>query len=40
MTLGVWLFIAGSLLMLVGAIGDMLVKIYEARTKAMNPGLR
>lgn len=30
-TLGVWLFIIGSFLMLVGALGDLAVKIYDAR---------
>ena len=31
MTMGVWLFILGSLLMLLGALGDLAVKVYEAR---------
>ena len=30
-TLGVWLFIAGAALMLIGTLGDLLVKVYEAR---------
>lgn len=30
-TAGVWLFIFGSFLMLVGAAGELLVKLYEAR---------
>lgn len=30
-TLGVWLFIAGAFFMLVGAAGNLLVRIYEAR---------
>ena len=34
LTVGVWLFILGSLLMLVGAIGDFLVKIYEAEERS------
>ena len=33
-TIGVWLFILGSLLMLVGALGDFFVKYYEAREKS------
>ena len=32
-TLGVWLFIAGATFMLVGALGDLLVKVYEARAR-------
>ncbi len=28
-TSGVWLFIIGSALMLVGAVGDLLVKLYN-----------
>ncbi len=32
-TVGVWLFILGSLLMLVGAIGDFFVKVYETRER-------
>lgn len=32
-TLGVWLFIAGASLMLIGNFGDLLVKIYEARSR-------
>lgn len=30
---GVWLFITGSLLMMFGAIGDFLVKIFETRER-------
>ena len=30
-TVGVWLFIFGTFLMLVGAIGHFLVQVYEAR---------
>ncbi|MWV28439.1 YrhK family protein [Aurantiacibacter rhizosphaerae] len=30
-TIGVWLFIIGSALMLVGAVGDMLVKWYDRK---------
>ncbi len=30
---GVWLFILGAIFMLVGALGDLLVKIYEARAR-------
>lgn len=30
-THGVWLFIVGAALMLIGTLGDLLVKIYEAR---------
>lgn len=29
--LGVWLFIVGSALMFVGALGDFMVKVYEKR---------
>jgi len=32
-TLGVWLFIAGAGLMLIGNFGDLLVKVYEARAR-------
>ncbi|MGD1877009.1 MAG: YrhK family protein [Kiloniellaceae bacterium] len=39
-TLGVWLFIAGSSLMFVGAAGDLLVKFYEAREKAAREAAR
>lgn len=39
-TLGVWLFIAGSSLMLVGAFGDLLVKIYESKEKAAKKALQ
>ncbi|MXO65871.1 YrhK family protein [Altericroceibacterium endophyticum] len=31
LTLGVWLFIAGSLLMMVGAAGDLVVKILDSK---------
>lgn len=30
-TIGVWTFIIGSFLMLIGTLGNLLVKIYEAR---------
>ena len=30
-TVGVWLFIFGAFFMLVGAAGNLLVKVYEAR---------
>lgn len=30
-TLGVWLFISGSLLMLIGSAGEFAVKVYDAR---------
>jgi len=33
LTAGVWLFISGSLLMLVGAIGDFLMKIYDTQER-------
>lgn len=32
-TLGVWLFIVGASFMLIGALGNMLVKVYEARAE-------
>jgi len=32
-TLGVWLFIVGAALMLIGTLGDLLVKVYEARAR-------
>ncbi len=32
-TLGVWLFIVGASFMLVGALGNLLVKVYEARAR-------
>ena len=32
-TVGVWLFIFGAFFMLVGAVGDLLVSIHEAREK-------
>lgn len=32
-TLGVWLFIIGATLMLIGTLGDLLVKVYEARAR-------
>ena len=32
-TLGVWLFILGSALMLFGAVGDFAVKVYEAQER-------
>ena len=32
-TVGVWLFIFGAFLMLVGAVGNLLVKIFEAEEK-------
>jgi hypothetical protein len=32
-TLGVWLFIAGAVLMLIGTLGDLLVKVYEVRAR-------
>lgn len=32
-TVGVWLFIIGAFLMLVGTLGNLLVKIYEALEK-------
>lgn len=37
-TLGVWLFIVGAAFMFVGALGNMMVKIYEAG--AEHPGNR
>ncbi len=33
LVLGVWLFITGSLLMMMGAIGEFVVKIYEAEER-------
>lgn len=33
-TLGVWLFIVGATLMLVGTLGDLMVKVYEARARS------
>jgi len=33
-TFGVWLFIVGAGFMLVGSLGDLMVKIYEARARA------
>lgn len=33
-TLGVWLFIAGATFMFVGSLGDLMVKVYEARARA------
>jgi YrhK-like protein len=33
LTTGVWLFIIGSLLMMMGAIGEFFVKIYEAEER-------
>lgn len=33
LVVGVWLFIIGSLLMMTGAIGALLVKIYEAQER-------
>jgi hypothetical protein len=30
-TVGVWLFIFGAFFMLIGTLGNLLVKIYEAR---------
>ena len=39
-TLGVWLFIAGSSLMFVGAAGDLLVQFYEARETAAREAAR
>ena len=32
-TFGVWLFIAGAGFMLVGSLGDLMVKVYEARAR-------
>src|SRR5512138_226454 len=32
-TFGVWLFITGAGLMLVGTLGDLMVKVYEARAR-------
>jgi hypothetical protein len=32
-TFGVWLFIVGAVFMFVGALGNMLVKVYEARAE-------
>tara|TARA_R110002012_G_scaffold116285_2_gene263887 strand:+ start:746 stop:874 length:129 start_codon:yes stop_codon:yes gene_type:complete len=32
-TVGVWIFIVGSFLMLIGTLGNLLVKLYEAREK-------
>jgi len=33
LTTGVWLFIFGSLLMMLGAIGDIFVRVYEAEER-------
>ena len=33
LTVGVWLFILGSLLMMFGAVGDIFVRIYEAEER-------
>lgn len=33
-TLGVWLFIVGASLMVVGSLGELMVKVYEARARA------
>lgn len=33
LTTGVWLFITGSLLMMMGAIGEFFVKIYDAEER-------
>lgn len=33
LVVGVWLFILGSLLMMVGAIGDFFVKVYETQER-------
>ena len=33
LVLGVWLFIIGSLLMMMGAIGEIFVKIYDAEER-------
>lgn len=33
LTVGVWLFIIGSLLMMLGAIGEFFVKIYDAQER-------
>lgn len=30
-TIGVWLFIVGAFLMLIGSIGNLLVKVWEVR---------
>jgi hypothetical protein len=32
-TVGVWLFVFGAFFMLVGAVGDLLVKIWEAEER-------
>ena len=37
-TLGVWLFIIGATLMLVGTLGDLLVKVDEARARSRRDG--
>ncbi len=37
LVVGVWLFIIGSLLMMIGAIGDFFVKIYEAEERKARP---
>lgn len=31
-TTGVWLFVVGSFLMLIGAVGNLLVKVWEKET--------
>ena len=36
-TVGVWLFIAGAFFMLVGAVGNLLVSIHEARDRRRSP---
>ncbi len=33
LVVGVWLFIIGSLLMMMGAIGDIFVKVYESEER-------
>jgi hypothetical protein len=33
-TFGVWLFIVGATFMFVGSLGDLMVKVYEARARA------
>ena len=33
-TFGVWLFIVGAGLMLVGSLGELMVKVYAARARA------
>jgi YrhK-like protein len=33
LTMGVWLFVLGSLLMMFGAVGDIFVKVYEAEER-------